>query len=226
MARQEAQSKLLYYPTSEEVVDLIATWLSNPQPSRLADPCVGSGEALARLKAHLGDCETWGVEISYARAEQAKRVIDVVLPTSFYHVKWDDRTVSLALNNPPYDFSEYQDERGSRIRHERLFVTQMSRRIVTGGIHVIIIPRRMLADEELARHLAGRYERVLVFAYPNSRFDQVVILAVKRAQYQHPSRMKPGCAVSAQRSMFCWSIRAWCAPASIWCCSPTSSSTN
>jgi hypothetical protein len=190
MARQEAQSKLLYYPMSDEVVDLISTWLSNPQPSRIADPCVGSGEALARLKAHLGDCETWGVEVSYVRAEQAKRVIDVVLPTSFYHVKWDDRTVSLALNNPPYDFSEYQDERGSRIRHERLFVTQMSRRIVTGGIHVIIIPRRMLADEELARYLVGRYEHVLAFAYPHSGFDQVVIFGVKRAQYQHPSRIQ------------------------------------
>ena len=53
MARQEAQSKLLYYPTSDEVVDLIATWLSNPHHSRLADPCVGTGQALARLKGKL-----------------------------------------------------------------------------------------------------------------------------------------------------------------------------
>ena len=108
MARQEAQSKLLYYPTTHEVVDLISTWLSNPQHSRLADPCVGEGEALARLKANLGgNCATWGVEVSYARTEKAKHVIDVVLPASFYHVKWADRTVSLALDNPPYDFSEF-----------------------------------------------------------------------------------------------------------------------
>jgi tRNA1(Val) A37 N6-methylase TrmN6 len=84
MARQEAQSKLLYYPTSEQVVDLAATWFSNPQRSRLADPCAGEGEALARFKARIGgEAETWGVEISYTRAEQARRVIDVVLPASF-----------------------------------------------------------------------------------------------------------------------------------------------
>ncbi len=191
MARQEAQSKLLYYPTSPEVVDLIATWLANPVSSRLADPCVGSGEALARLKTALsGDCETWGVEISYARAEQARQVIDVVLPASFYHVKWADRTVSLALNNPPYDFSDYRDERGGHLRHERLFIMQMTRRLVTGGLHVIIISRRLLADEELVRHLLGRYERILVFAYPNTQYDQIVIFAVKKLAYTHPTRVQ------------------------------------
>ena len=191
MARQEAQSKLLYYPTSNEVIDLIASWLSNPVYSRLADPCVGSGEALARLQSNIGgDSETWGVEISDARAEQARQVIDVVLPASFYHVKWADRTVSLALNNPPYDFSDYRDERGGHIRHERLFVTHLTRRLVTGGIHVIVVARHMLADEELARHLLGHYERLLVFAYPHSQFDQVVIFAAKKSAYTHPTRLQ------------------------------------
>ncbi len=55
---------------------------------------------------------------------------------------------------------------------------------------MIIIPRRMLADEELARHLVGRYERVLIFAYLHCQFDQVVIIGVKRAQYQHPLRVQ------------------------------------
>ncbi len=55
MARQEAQSKLLCYPPSEQVIDLAATWLTNPTHSRLADPCVGEEQALARLKSTLGD---------------------------------------------------------------------------------------------------------------------------------------------------------------------------
>lgn len=57
IARQEAQSKLLDYPTSEQVIDLAATWLTNPTHSCLADHYVGEGEALGRLQAALGDCE-------------------------------------------------------------------------------------------------------------------------------------------------------------------------
>jgi hypothetical protein len=142
------------------------------------------------LKSASGDCETWGIELSYSRVQKAQRVIDVVLPASFYHVKWADRTVSLCLSNPPYDYSDYRDERGRHIRHERLFVMGVTRRLVPGGIHVILIPRAQLLDEELARHITGWYERVLVFGYPNSQFDQVVLLVVKRPQYEHPTRVQ------------------------------------
>lgn len=55
MARLEAQSKLLYYPTPNEVVDLIATWFRAKQKVRLADPCCGTGEALRRLADALGN---------------------------------------------------------------------------------------------------------------------------------------------------------------------------
>ena len=72
MARQEAQSKILFYPTDDQVIDLAATWLTNPAHSRLADPCVGEGAALARLKSALGDAETWGVEVSYSRVLKAQ----------------------------------------------------------------------------------------------------------------------------------------------------------
>jgi Uncharacterised methyltransferase family (DUF6094) len=91
MARQESQSKLLYYPTPNAVVALIASWLSVKTDgglTRLVDPCVGEGLALRQLAETLQapKCETWGIELSYARAEKAKRVIDVVLPTSFHLV--------------------------------------------------------------------------------------------------------------------------------------------
>jgi len=188
MARQESQSKLLYYPTSLEVISLLATWFVNPHPSRLSDPCVGEGEALAAFqKAVGGTSETWGVELSYSRVEKAKQVIGTVLPTDFYGVRWAKRTVSFALDNPPYDYSGLVDQRGRRIRHERQFITLMTPRLVEGGQHVMIVPRMMLRDEELARHIVGWYERVLVFGYPDTHFDQLVILAQKRAEYQAPT---------------------------------------
>ena len=63
MARLEAQSKLLYYPTPDSVVELIASWFSAPEAARLVDPCCGKGEALAQF-ANLTnpESETWGLK--------------------------------------------------------------------------------------------------------------------------------------------------------------------
>jgi hypothetical protein len=212
MARLEAQSKLLYYPTPNEVVDLIATWFRADHKIRLADPCCGTGEALRRLADAIGNqvetrrveiVETWGIELSNSRAAQAALVLDHVLPTSFYAMtpsKWNSASVGLLFNNPPYDWSDIieRDENGRerRIRHELLFVENATRKIVTGGHHVIIVPRGILGDEHLlsavmrerfARHVLGWYEQVKITRFPDGeyeRFKQVVVFATnKRAQY-------------------------------------------
>ena len=204
MARLEAQSKLLYYPTPNSVVDLIASWFKAAQPVRLADPCCGTGEALRRFADKLGmKTETWGVELSNSRAAQAAQVLDHVLPTSFYAMtpsRWSSASVSLVFNNPPYDLSDIveRDEKGRerRIRHELLFVENVTRKIVSGGHQVIIVPRAILGDEHVvsaamrerfARHVLGWYEQVIVTRFPDGeyeRFKQVVVFAIdKRAQY-------------------------------------------
>jgi hypothetical protein len=114
MARLEAQSKLLYYPTPNSVVELIATWFTASQPVRLADPCCGTGEALRRFANGLGmehKIETWGVELSYSRAAEAALTLDRVLPASFYSLtpsKWSPASVGLVFNNAPYDWSVRQ----------------------------------------------------------------------------------------------------------------------
>ena len=76
MARLEAQSKLLYYPTPPSVVETIATWFKSEGKTRLVDPCCGKGEALAQFARLIDpEAETWGVEISYSRAAEAKEVL-------------------------------------------------------------------------------------------------------------------------------------------------------
>ncbi|MCC6957679.1 MAG: hypothetical protein IT316_12855 [Anaerolineales bacterium] len=55
MARLEAQSKLLYYPTPPRVVELIASWFKADARARLVDPCCGKGEALAWLAYSTGE---------------------------------------------------------------------------------------------------------------------------------------------------------------------------
>ena len=193
MARLEAQSKLLYYPTPEVVTRLIASHFRAEKPVRLADPCCGTGEALRIFTSSLGvPVETWGVELSYSRARAAAHLLDWVLPASYYHVTWSPKSVSLIWDNPPYDLSPFKDDSGKFIRHERLFVVQSTPRIAPGGHQVILVPQGMLADEVLARHLAGWYKRNIVYRFPDPEYDafhQVVIFAACRlAEYQHPGR--------------------------------------
>jgi len=106
MARLESQSKLLYYPTPNHIAETIATWFSAPRPTRLADPCCGTGEALVRFSQGFKEAERIGIELSYSRAEQAARVLDKVLPTSFYTATWSVQSVGLLFDNPPYDYSQ------------------------------------------------------------------------------------------------------------------------
>jgi hypothetical protein len=206
MARLEAQSKLLYYPTPDRVVDLLGTWFQVTHPVRLADPCCGTGAALRRFANSFGlqhKVETWGVELSYSRAAEAALHLDRVLPASFYSLtpsKWSPASVGLLFNNSPYDWSETyaRDPKGNlhRVRHELLFVEQATRKLVPGGHQIIIIPRAILGDphlvgthgqEHFARQVLGWYEQVQIFRFPDGeyeRFKQVVVLALhKRAQY-------------------------------------------
>lgn len=197
MARQESQSKLLYYPTPLAVVELIATWLSTADGARLADPCCGEGAALRRLAEVFAGAgrlmETWGVELSPTRAAQAAQVLDVVLPTTFYGVAWATKSVSLVFNNPPYDWSEIVDDKGRRLRHEVLFATKCTSKLVAGGVQVLIVPQRLLADETLARHWLGWYERPLLLRFPDGEFEafnQVVLIGVCRDKYQPPTKFQ------------------------------------
>lgn len=204
MARLEAQSKLLYYPTPPSVVELIASWFKAEGKARLVDPCCGKGQALAQFAQLVNpEAETWGIEISYSRAQDAKQLLDTVLATSFYDMRppsrWTNASVSLAFNNPPYDWSSFEEVRNGqkrKLRHEVLFIESVTPKIVPGGHQVIIVPRGILGDKTLlgdehesriARHLAGWYEQVIVLRFPDGeyeRFKQVVILACcKRSKY-------------------------------------------
>jgi len=209
MARLEAQSKLLYYPTPPSVVELIASWFKAEGKVRLVDPCCGKGAALAQFSQLVSpDAETWGIEISYSRAQQAKQALNTVLATSFYDLRapshWSNGSVSLAFNNPPYDWSSFEEARNGqkrKLRHEVLFIEGVTPKIVPGGHQVIIIPRGILGDtlllgeeqqNRIARHLTGWYEDVLIYRFPDGEYEhfkQVVVLACrKRSKYAHPTK--------------------------------------
>ena len=63
------------------------------------------------------------------------------------------------------------DEKGRQVRHEVLFATKCTPKLAEGGIHVLIVPQRILADEALARHWTGWYERSLLLRFPDGEFE-------------------------------------------------------
>ncbi len=106
MARLQSQSTLLYYPTPVSIAETLATWFTAPNRTRIADPCCGTGEALVHFSQGF-NTERIGVELSYSRAAQAEKVLDRVLPTSFYTATWSVQSVGLLFDNPPYDWSQF-----------------------------------------------------------------------------------------------------------------------
>lgn len=189
MSRLAAQAQAEYYPTPPVVVDLIATYLS-AAPSedgltRLFDPCVGEGLALAQLRDRLAErhtaahLETWGVELHAERAQAAATRLDTVLNAPFQAVGWQPkRPVSGLYLNPPYDASV--DPEYSRL--ETWFLEQATFTVRRDGILVAVVPVTAL-QYDFCSLLYRHYARVQVFRFPGDRFEQfkqVVIFGQRR----------------------------------------------
>ena len=186
--RIEAQSKLGYYPTPDTQLPLILTWLQLPAADlvRALDPCCGKGEALAYLAHGLGRITTYGIELSYSRAEEAERLLDHVLATGFENAVLTDGTFSFCLLNPPYD-GETATGGGERL--EGRFLHSTTPLLCENGVLVYIIPETRV-DEKIARHLAGWYADLRCFRFTEpdyQAFRQVVIFGRKKA-YRQPTQ--------------------------------------
>jgi len=107
-----------YYPTPLTRLDdiLLHIHVEGDGLFRLFDPCSGEGIALEHLahglKARFPQAtfQTWGIEISPTRAEDASKRLDYVITApfeacAFYPSKLKSLT-SLVLLNPPYDRSQ------------------------------------------------------------------------------------------------------------------------
>jgi SAM-dependent methyltransferase len=141
---------------------------------RLLDPCCGTGAALRQLADAVGG-ETYGIEISHDRHDEAQAVLDHVLCASAFAVRLAHGAFSCLWLNPPYDY----DDEAKRLEHA--FLTNTTRALCPGGLLVLIVPQRRLAVS--ARYLAGHYERLTCYRFPDPEyagFRQVVLLAVKR----------------------------------------------
>ncbi len=194
IARIEAQSKLGYYPIPDTQLPLILTWLQLPAADlvRALDPCCGKGEALAYLAHGLGRVTTYGIELSYSRADEAERLLDHILTTGFENAVLTDGTFSFCLLNPPHD-GETATGGGERL--EGRFLLSTTPLLCENGVLVYIIPETRVDEggrsaSAIARHLAGWYADLRCFRFTEpdyQAFRQVVIFGRKKA-YRQPTQ--------------------------------------
>ena len=188
--RLEGQSKLGYYPTPVQTLQMIPTWLvaTKDGPRRVFDPCCGKGEALAQIASAIPS-QTFGIELSDSRAEAAKMQLDRVFNCAFENAVVSANSYSLILLNPPYDGERFT---GGGKRMEESFLKLTTPKLVDDGILVYLIPYYSI-DTNIARHLAGWYENLRCYKLPAEEFDvfrQIVVIGSKKDRYTTPSSEK------------------------------------
>ncbi|MCX7590488.1 MAG: DUF6094 domain-containing protein [Kiritimatiellae bacterium] len=182
--RLEAQKKVGYYPTQPEVLEELKRILSPVSGSgtfTILDPCCGDGVALAALASHIRNyrgglrwVKTFGIEISYSRAEEARQRLDVVLNAPAQECEFTPQAFSLLFLNPPYD----TDDSGKRL--ELVFLEKFAPALIKRGVLILIIQEKTLAEVE--DFLIENYARITIWRYPQDiykEFKQIVILAVR-----------------------------------------------
>jgi predicted RNA methylase len=190
--RLEGQAKLGYYPTPDLTLQMIPTWLTSAKDGlrRVLDPCCGTGEALAAI-ASVHPAETYGIELSDSRAQAAQALLDHVYNCAYENAVTPNAAYSLILLNPPYDGERFTGG-GKRMEEKFLVNLPTTRRLVTGGVLVYLIPYYSI-NVEIARHLAGWYEDMRCYKLPAleyERFKQIIIFGLKKDRYTTPTNEK------------------------------------
>jgi hypothetical protein len=191
--RPEAVIKMGYYPTPPQTRELIlSNWLTASSKGAIAlDPCCGRGEALARI-AEAFHLETYGVELSPVRADEAKGKLDHVIGgAGWEEVSISSGVVSFALLNPPYDW-EAGNRTEQRERMELTFLQRTTPKLRTDGVLCYIVPQRRI-DARIARHLAGYYDHLVVRRLPGDEyqaFKQVVAFGTRKRKHERDPGME------------------------------------
>lgn len=180
--RPPALEKMGFYETSITVAQLLKTYFKPAESGRLLDPCAGEGTA-ASILAKVLNCQNWGAELSPARAALASEKMDRLFNAPWQSCHLTNESITLLFLNPPYS----HDRLGDQKRLELEFLKSTTPKLIRGGALIYIVPHPLLRDLDVASHLAGYYENITVYRYPETGFNQVIVLAVKRLKFKMPS---------------------------------------
>jgi hypothetical protein len=193
--RLAGRERLGFYPLPIPEAERIRRFLAfSDKPCCALDPCVGDGAAFAEIasdKSVLG----YGVELDAGRAEQARTSGIEVIHGNCFDVQCPVESFSLIYLNPPYDF-EVSEEKSQRM--EKLFLEHVYRWLKFGGVLVLVVPAKRVADCAvlLSRHF--RDIRVYRLTEPESvRYGQVAVFGVRRTR-QERDRLRDAEIIQAQ----------------------------
>ncbi len=193
--RLAGRERLGFYSLPIPEAERIRRFLKFPdKPCCALDPCVGDGAAFAEITSDKKVLR-YGVELDVGRAEKARaKEIDVIHGNCF-DVQCPVESFSLIYLNPPYDF-EISEEKSQRM--EKLFLEHVYRWLKPGGILVLVVPAKRVADCTvlLSRHF--RDIRVYRLREPESvRYGQVAVFGVRRTR-QERDRLRDAEIIQAQ----------------------------
>ncbi|HEV2416511.1 MAG TPA: DUF6094 domain-containing protein [Terriglobia bacterium] len=179
MARLLSQVRMAYFPLPEAEARRIRSCLVYPTTHFTAlDPCAGEGKALVMIteSAHGQRC---GIELDAYRAEQAAALLDQVIYGDCFDVDCRVESCSLLYENPPYQQTTEDEEKGQRL--EALFLQRTYRWLKPGGILILIIPAAQLAV--CGNRLSVQFKDTEVYRLSDPasvQYKQIVVLAVRR----------------------------------------------
>ena len=140
------------------------------------------------------NCETWGVELSPDRAEKAQQVMDKVYQAPWQSCFLSDESVSWLYLNPPYSDDRFADHPAQSSEASKQlewdFLKTTTSKLMRGGLLTYVVPQKILGIIQVARWLAGHYEALSVYSFPDGlfeKFKQVVVLAYKRRIFHIPT---------------------------------------
>ena len=193
--RLAGRERLGFYPLPIAEAKRIRRFLQFPdQQCSALDPCTGEGAAFAEITSDKKVLR-YGIELDAGRAEQARAKRSEVIHGNCFDVQCPVESFSLIYLNPPYDF-EISEEKSQRM--EKLFLEHVYRWLKPGGILVLVVSAKRIADCTvlLSRHF--RDIRVYRLTEPESvRYGQVAVFGVRRTR-QEIDRLRDGEIIQAQ----------------------------
>ena len=196
--RLAGRQRLGFYPLPIPEAERIRRFLTFPDKQCCAlDPCVGDGAAFAEITSDKRVL-VYGVELDADRAQQARTKGIEVIHGNCFDVQCPVESFSLIYLNPPYDF-EISEEKSQRM--EKLFLEHVYRWLKPGGILVLVVPAKRVADCTvlLSRHF--RDIRVYRLTEPESvRYGQVAVFGVRRTR-QERDRVRDAEIIQTQLSL-------------------------
>jgi Uncharacterised methyltransferase family (DUF6094) len=193
--RSAGRERLGFFPLPIREAGRIRKFLRFPdQNCPVLDPCIGDGVALAQI-TYEAKLLRYGIELEAHRARQARSSVSQVIHGNCFDVQCPVESFSLIYLNPPYDF-ELGEQKSQRM--EKLFLEHVYRWLKPGGILVIVVPAKRVADCAVLLSIHFRDVRVYRLTEPDSvRYQQIAVLGVRRT-WQERDRLGESEIIQAQ----------------------------